>query len=132
MNSLKHGTIIDLLRWRAINQPDRHAYTFLADGEREEGSLSYADLDYQARKIGGLLQNHGAAGDRVLLVYPSGLVFAAAFFGSLYTGMIPISAPQPHPNKTLVRLETIAEDASASLALVTSSTMAVAEKLFAT
>jgi acyl-CoA synthetase (AMP-forming)/AMP-acid ligase II len=132
MNSLKHGTIIDLLRWRAINQPDRDAYTFLADGEHEEGNLSYTDLDYQARKIGGLLQKHAAAGSRVLLLYPAGLEFVAAFFGTLYAGMIPIPAPQPHPNKTLARLQTIAEDASASLVLVTLSTMAVAEKLFAT
>ncbi len=128
---LRHDTIIDVLRWRALNQPARHAYTFLSDGENEEESLSYAELERGARKVGSLLQSYTTAGDRVLLLYPSGLDFVVAFFGSLYAGLVPVAAPQPRPNKTLNRLRTIAADAGASVVLTTGPIISLTEKLFA-
>lgn len=128
---MKHDTIIDLLRWRALSQPAQDAYTFLLDGEQEGPRLTYAELEHEARKVSGLLQKYLQAGERVLLLYPSGLDFIAAFYGSLYAGIIPIPAPQPRPNKTLNRLQAVAADAGASAVLTTSSIMALTEKLFA-
>ncbi|MGA9773086.1 MAG: fatty acyl-AMP ligase [Blastocatellia bacterium] len=128
---MKHDTIVELLHWRALNQPAQDAYTFLVDGEKEGPRLTYAELEHEARKVGGLLQNYLRAGERVLLLYPSGLDFVAAFYGSLYAGIIPIPAPQPRPNKTLNRLQTIAADAGASVVLTTSSILTLTEKLFA-
>ena len=49
-------TLVELLRYRALHQADRHAYTFLRQGEVEEARLTYAELDQQARAIGTLLQ----------------------------------------------------------------------------
>jgi hypothetical protein len=46
------ATLVDLLRWRAQCQPQQQAYTFLVDGETAEVSLTYAELDRQARTIG--------------------------------------------------------------------------------
>src|SRR5262249_46635994 len=57
--------------------------------------------------------------------------FVIAFFGSLYAGLVPISAPQPRPNKTLNRLQAIAADAGASVVLTTWSAISSTEKLFA-
>ena len=51
------STLVELLRWRAQHQPERRAYTFLVDGEAEEVSLTYAELDHQARAIGAWLQS---------------------------------------------------------------------------
>jgi len=38
-------TLLDLLRSRAFQQADMRAYTFLGDGEEEEGQLTYGQLD---------------------------------------------------------------------------------------
>src|SRR5215510_15664897 len=64
------STLTELLRWRALEQPERLAYTFLTDGETEETRLTYGELDRQARAIGAHLQHLRAAGERVLLLYP--------------------------------------------------------------
>ncbi|HEX2644070.1 MAG TPA: AMP-binding protein, partial [Thermoanaerobaculia bacterium] len=74
-------TLAEALRFRAATQPDRRAYTFLADGEEEDGHLDYAGLDARARAIAAALQRQCRRGDRVLLLYPPGLDFVAAFFG---------------------------------------------------
>ena len=51
MLQLKSENIVDLLLYRAINQTEQRAFTFLKDGETEAGSLTYQELDTQARAI---------------------------------------------------------------------------------
>jgi natural product biosynthesis luciferase-like monooxygenase protein len=113
-------TLVDLLRWRARMQPDRLAYTFLADGENEESRLTYGELDRRARSSAALLQSLGASGERVLLLYPPGLDYIAAFFGCLYAGAIAVPAYPPRKNKTMSRIAGIVEDARPAVALTTS------------
>src|SRR5918995_5182411 len=84
-------TLIDLLGWRAAHQPEREAYTFLGDGEAEERSVNYRELERQARSVASRLQSAGvAAGERVLLLYPPGLEYVTAFLGCLYAGVIAV------------------------------------------
>ncbi|MDP9122360.1 MAG: AMP-binding protein, partial [Acidobacteriota bacterium] len=66
-------TLDGLLRWRAARQPDRTAYIFLRDGETESARLTYAELDRWAAAIASRLLERGAAGERVLLLFPPGL-----------------------------------------------------------
>src|ERR671916_3356391 len=74
------ATLVDLLRWRASHQPKQRAYTFLRDGEVEERSVTYGELDQQARAVATRLQTMGAAsGERVLLFHPPGLEYVSAF-----------------------------------------------------
>jgi amino acid adenylation domain-containing protein len=117
-------TLVDLLRWRALTQPDKAAYTFLTDGESEEVTLTYGELDRQARAIGACLKPLVKPGDRVLLLYPPGLDFTAAFFGCLYIGAVSVPAYPPRPNRTLLRLRTIVDDAKAEVALTMSAILA--------
>ena len=123
-------TLVELLRWRGTHQPDRLAYTFLVDGENVERNLTYGELDRQARAIGATLQQMGAAGERVLLLYPSGLDYIAAFFGCLYAGAIAVTAYPPHFNRSLERIEAIVADAQASIALTTSTFLAKTAQWF--
>jgi len=88
-------TLVDLLRWRAIQQSQQRAYTFLINGEKEGPCLTYAELDCQARSISALLQQYKARGERALLLYPPGLEFITAFCSCLYAGVIAIPAPPP-------------------------------------
>jgi hypothetical protein len=51
----KVSSLVELLRGRALQQPDQRIYTYLLDGEIEKGNLTFADLDCQARAIGAVL-----------------------------------------------------------------------------
>jgi len=114
-------TLVDLLRLRAERQPDDITYTFLLDGEEQEIPLSNWELDRQARAIAARLQDLNMAGERALLLYPSGLDFVAAFFGCLYAGVIAVPAYPPRMNRSLYRIQAIAADAQAKIALTTRS-----------
>src|ERR1051326_3653789 len=114
------ATLVDLLRGRADHQPAQRSYTFLADGENEEGQLTYAELDRQARAIGALLQKCNAEGERALLLYSPSLEFITAFFGCLYSGIIAVPVYPPDParlNRSLPRFLAIANDAKPMIAL---------------
>ncbi|HEV7860841.1 MAG TPA: amino acid adenylation domain-containing protein, partial [Pyrinomonadaceae bacterium] len=126
-------TLIELLRGRAFNQPSQKAYTFLKDGETEEVCLTYGELDRQARAIAATLQRQGAKGARVLLLYPPGLEYVAAFFGCLYAEMVAVPAYPPDPSKfsrSLPRLHSIVNDAQATVALTTDPILSRAALLF--
>ena len=112
-------TIVDLLRQRAAYRPHDRAFTFLVDGEHEELNTTYAQLDRKARAVGAWLMDKGMVGKRVLLLYPSGLDFIAAFMGCLYGGAIAVPAYPPRKNRSVERIEAIAVDADASVALTT-------------
>ena len=127
------ASLVELLRWRALRQPEQRTHTYLVDGEVEGDHLTHAALDREARSIGALLQNNHAVGERALLLYPAGLEFIAAFFGCLYAGVIAV--PQPAPNlaqalRTLPRLLAIIRDAQPSVVLTTSAIFANTEELF--
>lgn len=120
----KPTSLVDILQWRAMNQPHQLAYRFLLDGEYDEVCLSYQELDQRARSIAALLQSSAKVGDRALLLYPPGLDFIVAYFGCLYARIIAIPAYPPHPNrleKTLPTILRIAADAKPSVALLTST-----------
>lgn len=119
--TVEFATLVELLRWRALHQPDQPAYTFLVDGETEEAHLTYGELDRQSRCIGALLQNLGATGERALLLYPPGLEFIAAFFGCLYAGVVAVPAYPPRFNQSMSRLQDIVADAHATVVLTTTS-----------
>src|SRR6185503_1203965 len=85
-------TLVDLLRRQAGTHEAKSAFTWLADGEAEETCLTYGELDRRARAIAVQLAAAGASGERVLLLYPAGLDFIAAFFGCLYAGAVAVPA----------------------------------------
>jgi acyl-CoA synthetase (AMP-forming)/AMP-acid ligase II len=123
-------TFVDLLSDRAQSQPDRTAYTFIHRGEKETGKLSYKELDGQARAIAACLQSLAAAGERVLLLYPPGLEFIAAFMGCLYAGVVAVPAYPPRRNQKMTRLQAIVDNAKATVVLTTSTLLADIERRF--
>lgn len=125
------ATLIDLVRWRALRHPNRCIYTFLVDGETEEASLTYGELDLQARAIATQLQNLKVEGERVVLLYPPGLRYIAAFFGCLYAGAIAVPTYPPRLNRADSRLQSIIADAQATVALTTTQFLSSIERRFA-
>lgn len=112
---------VELLRRRAATQGDDCAFAFLADGERDEVVLTYGELDHRARSIAAWLQSHDLQNQRVLLLYPAGLEFIAAFFGCLYAGAVAVPAYPPRRNRSFERVRSIARDADARCALTVGS-----------
>ncbi|MEH2057799.1 MAG: fatty acyl-AMP ligase [Nostoc sp.] len=117
----KFSNLIELLSYRAKNQPEKTAYIFLRDGETEENRLTYGELDLQARSLASHLQSLVSPGERALLLYPPGLEFISAFFGCLYAGVIAVPAYPPRANMNLFRLQAIVKDAQAKVVLTTKS-----------
>ena len=106
------SNLVMLLRHRAVHQSNDRAFTFLVDGENEELDAHLSSLDLgKARAIGAWLQMLGLEGERALLLYPAGLDFIAAFFGCLYAGVVAVPAYPPRKNRSLSRIQAIADDA---------------------
>lgn len=122
-------TLADVTRWRALIHPDEVVFTFLADGEKEGGHLSYRDLDLRAQAIAAELQARGAEGQRVVLLFPPGLDYVAAVFGCFYAGALAVPAYPPDPfrlHRTFPRLQAIWNDAQAEVVLTLEEVLAYA------
>jgi 8-amino-7-oxononanoate synthase len=113
------SNLVDLLRHRAAHQPNDVAFYYLVDGETEELAWTYSELDRRARAIAAWLQSLNLQGERALLLYPAGLDFLAAFFGCVYAGVVAVPAYPPRKNRSLERIEAIADDAEAKVTLTT-------------
>ena len=125
------STLVELLQRRAATGDDRPAYTFLGDGETVTESLSYAALETHAQSIAVLLNGLQCSGQPVLLLYPPGPDYIAAFFGCLYAGAIAVPAYPPRMNRSLERLQGMIQDAQAHVALTQNTILKGLEKRFA-
>lgn len=113
-------SLVDRVRTFAESQPTKIAYVYLVDGEDQETRMTYAELDYKARQFAAGLQRKYKPGDRAILLYPSGLEYAIAFFGCLYANMIAVPLYPPRTRKSgLQRLEGVVEDARPAAFLTT-------------
>ncbi len=125
--------VVTLLRSRAEEAPDG-GYQWLDNGA-PSASLSYQALDRDARAVAVRLQSAGISeGDPVLLLYPPGLDFHRAFFGTLYAGAAAVPLNPPNPARlaqTLPRIQRIAADSGARVILTTAAMHRAAEALFA-
>lgn len=126
-------SMVEVLRWRATNQPDQVAFTYLPNGEEEETHVTYGELDNGVQAIAATLQASYPIGTRGLLLYPPGIEFIKAFFGCLYAGIIAVPANPPHPSRlsrTLPKLQAIALDAEPAVVLTNSKLLASTENIF--
>nr|AKL71641.1 NocH [Nostoc sp. CCAP 1453/38] len=130
VSSKSFSNLVDLLRYRAVHQPDQTAFTFLQDEEGLESSLTYQQLDTKARAIAVYLQNISTPGERVLLLYPPGLDYIAAFFGCLYADLIAIPLYPPRNNRNMSRIESIMADSEAKIALTNNQCLLNVQTLF--
>ncbi len=126
----KVSNLTALLQYRALHQPDRRAFLFLDDGEREAASLTYDQLHRAARAVGSRLAAAGATGERVLLVFQPGLDYLVAFYGCLYAGAIAVPVYPPDPSRlerSLLRLRTVVEDARPAVGVTTAPLLQMAQ-----
>jgi myxalamid-type polyketide synthase MxaE and MxaD len=114
----------DILAARAEAAPNDRAFTFLDSGEHEGASLTWSGLERRSRAIAATIRERVGSGARVLLLFPPGLDFVPAFFGSLAAGTIAIAAYPPvgaRADRNTARLRGILVDAGVSLVLAPAS-----------
>lgn len=125
---MKHQNLVEILRSHSIQHPDRLAYTFLTDDSTGKSTITYGELYLQATAIAAALQKLEMAGERALLLYPAGLEFIKAFLGCLAAGVVAVPINLPRRNRSMEKVEAIAKDAEAKLALTPTSSVSNWEK----
>jgi acyl transferase domain-containing protein/acyl-CoA synthetase (AMP-forming)/AMP-acid ligase II/acyl carrier protein len=72
------------------------AYTALRDGEEAERTLTHHELLQRAQGLAGWMRQRGLAGQRAIMLFPSGLEFVEAFLACLLADVIAVPvAPVP-------------------------------------
>ena len=125
--------MVELLEMRAEQQADAVAYSFVSDSGEEQ--ITYAQLDRRARAVGSMLAGQHMTSAPVLLLYPPGIDYIAAFFGCLYAGVIAVPAYPPdqaHPEDSQRALGAIGRDAMPRGVLTSESVGAALPQLSAT
>ncbi|MDH3716644.1 MAG: amino acid adenylation domain-containing protein, partial [Planctomycetota bacterium] len=118
--SVTRHTMPDIVAWRAGNQRDEIAFTFLNDAEHSQENLTFAELDSRARKVAAALASYGATRQRALLLLNPGLDYVAALYGCLYAGVtaVPAYPPTSSPSsRKLPRFAAILENAQVGFVL---------------
>jgi acyl-CoA synthetase (AMP-forming)/AMP-acid ligase II len=116
----RRSTLPEILAEHARDRPDSPAFTFLPDGENVGQTVTFGELDRQARAIASHLAPF--SGQQAVLVYPSNAEFVGALFGCLLAGVVAVHAPliASTPERTLSRVEVVAGRSNGSLVLAPS------------
>jgi acyl-CoA synthetase (AMP-forming)/AMP-acid ligase II/acyl carrier protein len=128
----RFSTLVDALRYHALERPHDTAITFLKGAEREGASWTYQDLDRRATEIATSLRALNLAGKNAILIHPPGLEFIAALFGCFYAG---VTAVPTYPlrfrsdNRADARSIALIEDAKPAVVLSTEANVAKARRL---
>jgi acyl-CoA synthetase (AMP-forming)/AMP-acid ligase II len=117
------STLVELMSLRAQLTPDKVGYLFLRDGQSDEASLTYGQLDKKARQIAAHLKERIPTGSRVLINHPPGLEYICSYFGCLYASMVAVPVYPPRFNQKLDRLNSIVSSGAPAAALTSKQTM---------
>jgi len=116
-NLCQEENLVSGLRKRVEANSSRSILRFLGDQEDDQLTLTYEQIDLQARSIGAQLQQLGAMGERTLVLHQPGVGYVTALLGCLYAGSIAVPAYPPRFNRSMTRLRDVVVDAQAKFAL---------------
>ncbi|WP_417768407.1 fatty acyl-AMP ligase [Stappia sp.] len=110
-------TLWGLLDGFAAARPNERAFLYLGPDNVEQEALTYAELLRLARVYGQRLRQHSKPGDRVILMFPSGLAFVVAFFACHFAGVVPVPMVPLKGQRLRNTVHAIAENCAASVVL---------------
>jgi acyl-CoA synthetase (AMP-forming)/AMP-acid ligase II len=119
-----YNTMLELLQARSTEDSDKLIYQFLPTGDAQSQiSLTFGELEMQAKAIAALIQQHTLPGDRAILIYPPGIDYIVAFWACLYAGVLAVPAYPPSNKATIEKLQAILDNAKPKVIL--SDTMVI-------
>lgn len=107
---------------------DENYLTFMAGGAVAD-RCTYAEIWSRSSKVAAMLKDRDLVGKPVLILLPSGINYAATFFGCLIAGVIAVPIYPPANQFHLPRLDAIVNDSGAGVALTSSVERARIEAL---
>ena len=122
-------SILSALRDRAGLTPDDVAFTF-TDYDRDFNgvaeSLTWSQLYGRTLNVAREISQHGAPGDRALIIAPQGLDYIVGFLGAMQAGFIAVPLSVPVPGSHDERVSAVVTDTSPAVVLTTSPVFEVA------
>ncbi|MCK1637528.1 amino acid adenylation domain-containing protein [Bradyrhizobium sp. 157] len=120
--------LVERLRCHAALRPDGIALRFL-EGDSVADELTFAGLDARIRSAAAYLQQLGGAGERAVILLPSSLDYAVAFYACLYSGVIAVPAypPEGGAERYAGRLNGILRDATPRFILTDTALLGAVE-----
>jgi len=129
-------SIVRRFQSHVAKHPENVALRYLVTGDHDGPSRTwdYATLDERARTIAAQLGDRRGDSEPVLLLYPTGLEFAAALLACFYAGVPAVATGAPDParlKRLLPRLVSIVHDSGARVVLTDDATALAARTLLA-
>lgn len=125
----KSRDLVEAVENQAALRGDDVAFTVLEFGETPAGSLTFRDIDRQARQLAGYLQDSGGPGERATILLPNGLEFIIAFWGCIYSGNVAVPTTLPRNARGVEHALNVVRDAGARWVITTSANKRRFQKL---
>ena len=113
--------LAEIFETQVIENVDKIAYTFLADGEDKAITITYSELEVNVKTISSILQEKYHVGDRAILLFDTGLDFINSLWACFLSGIIAVPIHPPMDMRGINKLLHIIKDSQPSLVLTTSS-----------
>jgi acyl-CoA synthetase (AMP-forming)/AMP-acid ligase II/acyl carrier protein len=121
--------VLTVLNQKNLEVPNQIVYTFI-DSFSKKHDLTYKELDDESRRIAVQILKECKVGDRVILLFPTGLPFVKALWACFRAGVVPVPIPIPQPHKAIKYISSIIEDSEAILLLSTEALGKQAKPVF--
>lgn len=114
-----YSNLVEIVNDRKDDANHPFCYHFMSAQGIE--SITYSELDQQARAIAATLQQHRLSNHPVLLLFEPGPAYIAAFIGCLYANVTAVPCYPPHNHHHNERLFNIIHDVGAKCILTQST-----------
>ncbi|MEH3130867.1 MAG: AMP-binding protein [Mycolicibacterium neoaurum] len=121
---MPNASILTVLRDRAGDTPDGLAFTFTDYDRDPDGvpeTLTWGQLYRRTRNLAEEISQHGAPGERALIIAPQGLPYIVAFLGAMQAGFIAVPLSAPVPGSHDERTSAVVADTQPAVVLTTAA-----------
>jgi acyl-CoA synthetase (AMP-forming)/AMP-acid ligase II len=126
---MPNASLLPVLRDRASVPPDALAFTF-TDYDRDPAgvveTLTWSALYRRTLNLAEEISQHGAVGDRALIIAPQGLPYIVAFLAAMQAGFIAVPLAAPTPGSHDERTSAVVADTAPAVVLTTATMFDVA------